>query len=568
MPSSCVDVIDIDHIAARINEYINGGWAKASQWYKRSGKLPGDEEVDLATMQLLGKVREYIVKNVFRCARNMDVAQMMDSFGSTNPTSDYDVSLAGKDTCHVMWRMYETFLQTYKLPMSIALDVNLYNNGLYMAANSVDHIEGFEKRAFSNRQGDVFTLVPTPEVEDVMKAWAVAKLYEACRWKTSGPDAESDDPDHVWAERAPYLTVELKGRVQAVLEKCESLKDTVTGIVRDHKTPTFVSSMCAKKHDESEVWLSSSEARDVAESYVQDYVFYALQYLYAEQLNAVVYGGPTSRRPEFIESDVLGEIEARVPPYENIADLLSLNMFFSVEAAYTQGTVNVVVHEMQGKQQLSLPENDYVCALIECFADFVTHYGQDDDPARAIKYSKYVYRMMYAGSKAWAARAAAEHDEAKASVAAKMMAVAQKMNEEVVSKRDVRTSVNVAAIGYGPGYALKVRNLFFDIMASEPEDDPSRFVSTKSRNNFENAPLNTGARSKPESGGIKNFVRLGSKVLERRSGDSLATLLSGTSSYLPPVKSDNIGGAKPHTPDYTPAICLGVLTIVMATLAC
>jgi len=142
------------------------------------------------------------------------------------------------------------------------------------------------------------------------------------------------------------------------------------------------------------VYKSQQEAvlrdRDLAtkNAEILDYITrYRANILFAKKLYSMIYA---DRKPQ------------------NVIATACIGQYFSIESYYTPSTFAVVVMELQDSVKgLKLQKSDYVCSVIENLGDFCHHVASEkqstDEKSRKLlflKYSKYVYRILYSLEKA------------------------------------------------------------------------------------------------------------------------------------------------------------------------
>lgn len=461
--NSC-DAIDVDELLrdfdltrpqkALVRGYIKLGWQNVSKLYRT-------RKVDKADMVLLGEVRKKMVAEVFRCYKHDHV--YMDAFGTTGVTSDYDVSLMGPNSHLTMWHMFESFVAHYRSALPIALDVGLYNNGMYESSQSKDSIPGLIKVPFpADARYSAFTMTSADDAcRAVMLKWALVKVIEGV---SSMPGDRSANMQKFVLDVLPLsVTQHLHAADDAILAG-DALRAQARAVAHNFYRHEFkfatADGLSADSYDDSD--FSGYDDRRYRE-FLDIVVEYGLQFYYAASLNARLYNGSDDLKVY----DLQGFIAALLPALPSIdalsvPELLCLNMYFSVEAAYTQATVNVVVHEMQAKKQLQFDDTDYLCTLIENYGELLKHMVASNAamPERVLKFSKYVYRILYAGAKY-------KKDEA-------LMNEARIVRDQVVSKRDepLADSSVLSLVYYTPdqstgdylaGLAAKVRSSIPDM---------------------------------------------------------------------------------------------------------
>jgi hypothetical protein len=425
------DSVDIAQIVTALNltqkqrslvmGYLKLGWAVVSRLYRKRTTSKDD-------MILLGRVRTLMVDTVFECYRHDNV--YMDAFGTTGVTSDYDVSLMGANSHLTMWNMFESFIKHYHSALPVSFDTNLYNNGMYEATQAKGSVEGMSKLEFPDKHKySAFTLTPADDAcRATMLKWALVKVVE-------GVEAMNGDIDEYVRAVLPVSVTRHLDAAVSCLAGAKKMRTDAYSVAHEYYKGKFKfgSNESAEYHgdsyDDSE-FDSHDDPR--YEEFLKVVVEYGLQFHYAKLLNARLYENVDHLRLK----ELGGFLERLLPTIEpetmSTPELLCRNMFFSVEAAYTQGAVNVVVHEMQAGKRLTFDKADYLCAMVENYGELLKHVGTGSAslPEKALKYSKYVYRILYAAGKYL------KNDA--------LMEEAATVKREVVSKRDENmTDINI-----------------------------------------------------------------------------------------------------------------------------
>ena len=56
-------------------------------------------------LEMLGSIRKFTVDKLFKCQNDI-VNNVYKAFGSTNVTSDYDLTLIGAKAPQILWKMF------------------------------------------------------------------------------------------------------------------------------------------------------------------------------------------------------------------------------------------------------------------------------------------------------------------------------------------------------------------------------------------------------------------------------------------------------------------------------
>lgn len=118
-----------------ISKYTKYGWYKLTNLF--SNNVSGKEKdikmkIDAPLLKLLGDIRSYIIEHSFNCVNKNNNTYYV-AFGSTNITSDYDITIVGKNAYQVMYDMFHLFLKKYGNTLPFTFDSNLYSDGLYLS---------------------------------------------------------------------------------------------------------------------------------------------------------------------------------------------------------------------------------------------------------------------------------------------------------------------------------------------------------------------------------------------------------------------------------------------------
>lgn len=371
-------------VTDKIKLFLTRGWETTTESYGKSAKdrpvSPDANDTDLALMKLLGATREYIVQKSFACNKTSPAQQIVVS-GSTNPTSDYDATLIGSGACDTMWAMFDDFARTYGTSLAQALDVNLYTTGLYLL--EPDTLSTRDLKARRLDFGRTWTLTPcNSKQRSSMEVFASVKLIE-CGY------------------RGKALNAGVAVASGLVLKRMNIVLDIAINVARAYKYDTLAAQASMPKPSQTALG-AESKLRRVTDWAMKNNEFvklvakYALQHYFGSMFNERTNRDYVPIRTEFQQA-LAQALEHVVDPRMDIMDLLSHVRFFSVEGAYTQGTVNAVVIIGQLGNDMKLDPCDHVCSMIENYADFVKHSAMvaDMEPVHfALKFSKYVVRML------------------------------------------------------------------------------------------------------------------------------------------------------------------------------
>lgn len=115
------------NILTIINNYMKKGWSSIANTYIAKEKNI-NTGINDKLLKLLGSLRAYYVDFIFNC-KNIDKSCEYFSFGSSELTSDYDITIVGKNAPDLTWKMFKFFFDKYGKSLPFVFDTNIYCNG-------------------------------------------------------------------------------------------------------------------------------------------------------------------------------------------------------------------------------------------------------------------------------------------------------------------------------------------------------------------------------------------------------------------------------------------------------
>ena len=280
-----------------------------------------------------------VVHELFECANDQPNVTTYKAFGSTNLTSDYDLTILGPNAPGVIERMSKVFKMQYNTSLPKAFDSNIYCTGFYSTTKSNPHIPG---KIVAIDKGNDVGLFSVEAVDSktraLQKRFALLKIYEADK--------------NLFAQMVP--------------------DDRVAAPVRS-----------LEKALQSE--LQKSKGEDKIEK------MYTMLIKRAKKYFQKMYGRkeytPTQAVSLFENGCAAGwaSVEAYYTPASVAVVVLEL------QAGYT--------FQNAGGRPVVLQKHTYKCAALENFGDFV-HHAKDlragsDLRHILLKLSKYIYRVEH-----------------------------------------------------------------------------------------------------------------------------------------------------------------------------
>lgn len=308
-------------------------------------------------LKILGAFREYViettifnVKNEIQVKNKDDVLKNNEfiAVGSTNITSDYDVTLLGPQSNEILWKVFLKFLDKYGTDLPEAFDSNLYSSPLYT------HTSKYGTKFKINKQlknivnykikgvDRYFTLIPINKIELIEELeWASIKIIN--------------------------LIPEQFTNLKRIESKSKILKNKMEHQKKNIKIPDKEQSILNK--------YDNVELKSI-------FINYYLQYISQKKCIELIYNS---------ESEI-----------ENIFYYSNSANYYSSEAYYTSSAVNTIVVESQTGSQLDFENRSleiingmYLCSVIENLGDFYHHCIQSTQESKftLIQFSKYLYRI-------------------------------------------------------------------------------------------------------------------------------------------------------------------------------
>jgi|694.fasta_scaffold130409_3 hypothetical protein len=335
-----------------------GTFGKEKQLTSRHDQRPKDDRECVLALRMLSSIREYVVHDAFQCARP-GPNTTYSAHGSTHITSDYDVSVQGRDAARVTWSMFARFWQMYRRTLDHSFDTNLYCVPLFAAAGMHPALR---KRCALLADGRTAVFVTAQTEYSAVLPSAASKVV------ASGVQLVH-----------PNLP-----RVTRLLMAAAAFKRA-----RDAELAAAAAAHAREQGD-----LGIAVTPGVRETYAR----YALHCKYGGDALALLYAPPS----------------ANVSAAALLHALLRAT-YFAVEAYCTPDTVNVVVIGLQRGDHVPCHSLSYVCSALENLGDLRWHLTQELHARRLaaqerkdyegeteqetyvllLKYAKYVHRILH-----------------------------------------------------------------------------------------------------------------------------------------------------------------------------
>tara|TARA_Y100000741_G_scaffold173389_1_gene131420 strand:+ start:496 stop:2109 length:1614 start_codon:yes stop_codon:yes gene_type:complete len=383
--------------------YLQYGWDTLSKHYNNNLPIKNIEESPEIILFILGKMRKEHVDKLFNDAKKHTNSKevFLQSFGSTNIKSDYDLTLVGKDAPTILKYMWKNFYNSVckkinfkgnckksckknsclnpHIIMPISMDTNMYLSGYYSASNellinkNIRKLSGFWIHN-NGESGYDFGFSPaTPVAKNIGYSFALLKLAKAGTLKHTSKNI-----------------ISLTQHFSKNLQNFTNAKDDIDNIVNFYKN------------------LGGYEMLD---SDLFD-IRYNQMYNSAKTLYNILYNNVNFNEEDF---------------YRKMSRLNA----YSIESAYTSSSVNIVVLELQRFNKCTQTRNsliqypngnqlgkgikckpaitkwpelvwrpmflrdDYLLSALENIAEFKTHYKPLKLTNKVNGYINYISNLKY-----------------------------------------------------------------------------------------------------------------------------------------------------------------------------
>lgn len=339
---NCTDTVQII-----LDKYLQFGWLELTTIFSSDKTVAKEKvlhrDVNERLLRLIGCVRTFVVDKTFECSKG-DVSEEFFAkylaFGSTNITSDYDITLIGPKAPAIMMNMFNRFLEKYKNSLPFIFDTNVYCAGLY----AKEHIQRLPQ-IVNVRGTDLCVIRANSQRDKVIQIqYAAIGLLESGIMETL---------------RQPKLN--------AVIRNAHVLYSTLEDAVQQK--------------------IQRNTSKDFKNDTKHMVAQYELTYKYAQKLFRILYSRSKTSQA-----------------HDQVMDLACKTQYYSIESYYTPGSFNIVVMNMQGGHSVGASKADYICALLENLGHFRKHMHVTDGLSTAqllLKNAKYIYRMYYAAGRAF-----------------------------------------------------------------------------------------------------------------------------------------------------------------------
>jgi hypothetical protein len=436
-----------------MENYLQYGWEGLAETYK-SGKEINFDDVDLnkrckveiayvpIVLRALGVIRVKLITHLFECIRDkesdnyIEKEYLQTALGSTNLTSDHDITIGGPYPSNIVWKMYSDFVNQYKITLPYVFDSNLYCSAVYNIVSTKLHDVLLEKPEKRDR-----LLVLNVNDENM-------KDRNGHYYKFYTPNITEHDEIHkqylfgfLKLKNIPFIGGDRYSNIKSIIGQATNIEDQLNILNKIEQ------SWIQENNDLSQINISTFnkvEKQNAVDYYLQCHFSKPLEHYYhSDEVYSEVLGGIDFKNSNSIIAKNYNDIKKTLykkdgtPSDTGTAGIVG---YYSSEAYYTAAAVQIVVLEMQmkfnfkdnieGQSDFQLDEHTYLTALLENLGDYYTHSHHEvtdfkdvlkktDDVINAtssssepnkqlrvsdrknkykkifIKYSKYMKRVLY-----------------------------------------------------------------------------------------------------------------------------------------------------------------------------
>jgi len=428
------------------NLYTKASLSQAKEIEK--SYINSDHYIQECLLENLGSLRKLIIHRLFckivqeEKGKNEQCYNEYMAMGSTNITSDYDLTIKGSTSNDVMWKMFKKFIYLYGVTLPYAFDTNLYSSPLHLYTQpECLNVTASKKDAFINPNlksqsyyleydNKNFTFVPSNDFEiDMELQFAFLKLYEAD--KTLALTLTTGYPKIKYYIKKVEILIENED-----LKKNYDLKKAFEKLDKNSKEE--ITNLY------NQLKITNNDKIKKNKKLIMDY---KKQYEAQQPVQKYIYT---------LGDETYNKTGAELFKKSNIAN------YWSSEAYYTSSACNIVIletqmkkgvpfikHKIEKKKQFSkeIIKKMYLCSAIENLADMIHHIDshltkvsltKDDVMLTLIKFSKYLYRFYYSieASKLEKISYVVENVNGKEKITVKSgLTVSSKLKSELIPRR-------------------------------------------------------------------------------------------------------------------------------------
>ena len=288
-----------------------------------------------------------------------------DAAGSTNVTSDYDLTVIAQNAPQISLMMFNIFfeLMDNKITLPEVLDVNIYVKGIYLNKSINRHFHHKE-------------IIPVNKVLSSIKDFSRKNKFNIYK-NSATPKLFS---------LQPYSYEDKKYTLIFSLIKLVELKKKIVS----KQNPLF-NNIYYKNAN----YIFNGLQKEFA-NYNIDNRYNFNKKISNKSKNIVKKYNLCDKYGKAVFNDIYGKSVLSKKFYENLCK----TGYYSTESYFSPGPVNVVLVEIQmGQKNMKLSAPNYICTIIEILGDLNMHFNTNkkgnDFYIEILDKSKHIYRIIY-----------------------------------------------------------------------------------------------------------------------------------------------------------------------------
>ena len=290
--------------------------------------------------------------------------QFYHAAGSSNPTSDYDLTIISKISDKIVKNMFNIFLEitNYKYILPISLDVNLYCKGIFLYSDI--------NPAISKRFNIIkFNINNLKCIDDFKNEPISTNIYLNIK-----------EPTLYSIECLEYNDIET-AFIYALIKIVE-LKNTIV-----NKRTNLIN---------NKLYIDAKDEYKSLELELKNYNISNKNIIHKIKKGSTI----DYIKKLYIMTDYSNKVNNITYSKKSINNLYYKNIcktcYYSIESYYTLESTNIVLLEMQMNIEADFKPHNYICAIIENLGDFNNHFNkQNNFYIEILDKSKNIYRILY-----------------------------------------------------------------------------------------------------------------------------------------------------------------------------
>jgi len=379
-----------------IENYLRYGWDGLSDTYK-SGKEINFDDKELnkrcnvtkayvpIVLRAIGVIRVKLITYLFECVKdnesnlNEEKEYIQTAFGSTNLTSDHDITIGGPYPSNIVWKMYSDFVKQYDIILPFTFDSNLYCSAVYNIVS-----DKLNRIIENNSEKKEKLLILNVNDKKIIKE-------DGSKYQFYTPYITEHDEIYkqylfgfLKLKKIPFNDIDAKyNDIKKMINKAkENIEKYLISLNRTDQ------SWIQDNNDLSKINISTFDRdnkQNAVNYYLQCHFSKPLEHYYhSDEVYNEVLGGTRENNHDYTNIKKILYKKDGTPSDTGTAGIVG---YYSSEAYYTAAAVQVVVLEMQLKFNFKenvvdnkireLDIHTYLTALLENLGDYYTHSNHE-----------------------------------------------------------------------------------------------------------------------------------------------------------------------------------------------